>query len=331
MDRDLRRSAIVSFVVHATVITLAIVTLPIKPLNSSADVSVDVTLVGPSQPQTAQNKGQVAAASDQAEVHKGPVNPTHPKPQPIVAPPPPPPPPPPTPDQKPQPTPPTPPPPVPQQQQTTPPAPPPPPPKPVPTPVPKPPPPPPLPPQKQQSQSKPSSAKADESKQKPAPDKSVTHQKHEVKNPLPLSQSVLNTLSQLRVNQQQDKAPTAQYNPDQGGAPHGGGSPNSTANSGLTGADRSAIGAHVRPCWGIDAGAPGVSSFSVQLLVTTDASGTVRDAQVAPASEGNMGNAVYAAFAQRAIAAVENYQCATLPLPPDMLGSVHTFLFNFTP
>lgn len=297
------------------IIIIALVTLPLRPLDSSSDVSVDVTLVGPTQPQTAQNRGQVAAASDQAEVHKGPVNPVHPKPQPVVAPPPPPPPPPPAPQQKPQPTP---------------PAPPPPPPKvtPTPTPTPTPPPPPPKP---QQNEAKPTPVKPKDTKQKPAPDKSVTHQQHEVKTPLPLSQSVLNTLSQIRVNQKQEKAPTAVYNPDQGGAPHGGGSPNSTANSGLNEADRSAIGAHVRPCWGIDAGAPGVSGFSVQLLVTTDATGTVREAHIAPASEGNMSNPIYAAFAQRAIAAVENYQCATLPLPKDMLGSVHTFLFNFTP
>ncbi|MDE8347777.1 MAG: hypothetical protein POH28_16625, partial [Acidocella sp.] len=104
-----------------------------------------------------------------------------------------------------------------------------------------------------------------------------------------------------------------------------------TANSGLNEADRNAIGAHVRPCWGIDAGAPGVQGFSVQLLVTTDATGTVRQAEIAPASQGNMSNPIYAAYAQRAIAAVENYQCATLPLPSNMLGKVNTFLFNFTP
>ena len=279
MDRDLRRSAIISFAVHATLIVVAIVTLPMQPLNPSADQTLDVTLVGPTQPQTAQTKGQVAAASDQPVVHQGPVNPVHPKPQPVVAPPPP---------------------------------------------------PPPRPPQKVTSPAKPTPPKPIVPKP-PAPDKSATHQPHDVKNPMPLSQNVLNTLSQLRVNQKQEKAPTSQYNPDQGGAPHGGGSPNSTANSQLNEADRNAIGAHVRPCWGIDAGAPGVDKFAVQLLVTTDASGTVREARVAPASQGNMGDPIYAAFAQRAVAAVENYQCATLPLPHNMLGSVHSFLFNFTP
>ncbi|WP_298225336.1 hypothetical protein [Acidocella sp.] len=318
MDRDLRRSAIVSFVVHAAVIIAAIVTLPMQPLSTSADESVDVQLVGPSQPQTAQNTGKVAAASDMPMPHKGPVNPTKPKPQPIQPPPPPPPPPPQAEEKPPQPTPPTPPPP-------------PPPPKLTPVHTPKPPPPPPkAPPQKQTSTQKPP-PKPVEAKKPPAPEKSATHQQHEVKSPLPLSKNVLNTLSQLRVNQQQKKPPTAQYNPDQGGAPNGGGSPNSTANSGLTEADRNAIGAHVRPCWGIDAGAPGVQGFAVQLLVTTDATGTVRQAVVAPASQDNMSNPIYAAYAQRAIAAVENYQCATLPLPSNMLGKVNTFLFNFTP
>ncbi|MGE4482154.1 hypothetical protein [Acidocella sp.] len=317
MDRDLRRSAIVSFVIHAAIIIAAIVTLPMQPLNTSADESVDVDLVGPTQPQTAQTAGKVAAPNNTPVPHEGPVNPTQPKPQPVVAPPPPPPPPPPAPEQKPTPTPPT-------------PAAPPPPPAPTPTPQPVPPPPPPQPPQKQQSTQKPP-PKPVEEKKPPAPEKSATHQQHEVKNPMPLSKNVLNTLSQLRVNQKQDKPPTSQYNPDQGGAPDGGGSPNSTANSHLSEADRNAIGAHVRPCWGIDAGAPGIQGFSVQLLVTTDASGTVRQAVVAPASQGDMGNPLYAAYAQRAIAAVENYQCATLPLPSYMLGKVQTFLFNFTP
>jgi hypothetical protein len=152
-----------------------------------------------------------------------------------------------------------------------------------------------------------------------------------VKTPAPLSQNVLNTLMKLQALQKQDKPPTHTYNPDQGGAPGGGGSPNSTANSGLSGADKSAIGNHVRPCWSVDAGAPGLDKFSVMLMVQTDAGGTVRNAVVAPQSQGNMSDPIYAAFADRAIAAVENYQCATLPLPPDMLGKNQTFLFNFTP
>jgi hypothetical protein len=167
--------------------------------------------------------------------------------------------------------------------------------------------------------------------QPPAPAQSPTHQQQVVKTPAPLSKSVLNTLMKLEAIQKQDKPPTAVYNPDQGGAPNAGGSTKSTANSGLTGADRDAIGNHVRPCWNIDAGAPGVAGFNIQLLVTTDAGGVVRQAVVAPQDQGKLSDPIQAAYANDAINAVMNYQCANLPLPPDMMGKINTFLFDFTP
>lgn len=152
-----------------------------------------------------------------------------------------------------------------------------------------------------------------------------------VKTPVPLSKSVLNTLQDLKTLQKQDKAPTSTYNPDAGGAPDAGGNPNSTANSHLSAADRNAIGSHVRPCWSVDAGAPGLSTFSVFLDVTTDAQGIVRQAVVDPQSQANMSDPIYSAFADRAVNAVMNAQCATLPLPPYMLGHNQTFMFNFSP
>ena len=99
----------------------------------------------------------------------------------------------------------------------------------------------------------------------------------------------------------------------------------------LSAAELNAIANAVRPCWGIDAGAPGVQDFSVLLQVTTDASGVVREAEVAPADQGKLGDPVFAAFAQRAVSAAKNYKCAKLPLPPYMLGTVHTFTFRFNP
>jgi hypothetical protein len=167
--------------------------------------------------------------------------------------------------------------------------------------------------------------------QPPAPAQSPTHQQNVVKTPVPLSKSVLNTLMKLQALQKQVKPPTHAYNPDQGGAVNGGGSTQSTANSRLSGADRGAIGSHVRPCWGIDAGAPGVDTFSVELQVKTDATGTVREAVVADQDQGKMSDPIFNAYAQRAIQAVLNYQCATLPLPSYMLGQPQTFLFDFKP
>jgi hypothetical protein len=315
----MRRAALISFGFHLALVIAAIVTLPPLKLNSSSDDSVALDLVGPSAPQQAQAPGKVAAPADTPTVNKSALAVAPPKPQPIEAPPPPPPPPPPAPDQKPTlPTPPA-------------PAPPPPPPVESPTAAPTPPPPPPQPPQKTTSTVVQPKLPLPPVPQPPAPAQSPTHQQHVVKTAAPLSQSVLNTLLKLQALQKQTAPPTAHYNPDQGGAPNGGGSKNSTSNSGLTGADRSAIGGHVRPCWNVDSGAPGLSTFSVNLMVTTDPTGTVREAAVAPQDQGKMSDPIFNAFANRAVAAVMNVQCATLPLPPYMLGKNQTFLFNFTP
>jgi outer membrane biosynthesis protein TonB len=312
----MRRGATISGLVHVALIVIAIVSLPMQPLNTSADEDVDVDLVGPQAPQHSDLTGKTPANMVTPTVHPGPIATSLPKPQPIVAPPPPPPPPPPAPDAKAQPTPPAPTAPPPPPSET-----------PTPTTVP---PPPPQPPQKITSVTPPKE-KVQPVKQPPAPMKSTLHQQHVVKTPSPLSPSVLNTLLKLQALQKQDKPPTAHYNPDAGGAPDAGGSKQSTANTGLSEADRNAIGAWVRRCWTVDAGAQNEQSFQVLLQVTTDATGTVRVANIAPNNQGDMTDPEYFAFTQRALAAVQDYQCATLPLPSNMLGQNQTFLFNFTP
>jgi outer membrane biosynthesis protein TonB len=314
----MRRGAIISFLLHVAVLAAIVITLPQMAIPESATDSVDVDLVGPSAPQEAFNPGKVAAPANTPTVVKAALAVNQPKPQPLMAPPPPPPPPPPAPETKPT---------------TQPPAPAPPPPPPVQTPsvAPTPPPPPPQPPQKTTSTVVQPKLPLPPVPQPPAPAQSPTHQQNITKNPAPLSKNVLNTLLKLQALEQQKQPPTAHYNPQQGGAPNGGGSNKSTANSGLSSADRNAIGAHVRPCWNIDADAPGVSTFSVNLLVKTDGSGTVREAVVAPQDQSKLSDPIFNAYANDAINAVMNVTCATLPLPPAMLGSNQTFLFNFTP
>ena len=319
MEPRLKRTAIGSALVHIAIILLLVLALPQERLNAPASAAVDVTLVGPHVPQQALHKGKVPAPSNTPTVNKAHLAKKQPKPQPHIPPPPPPPPPPPAPKTVPKlPTPPA-------------PAPLPPPQAKVPEHLPKP--PPPEPKHAQKPVVKPQKKlPLPPKKQPPAPaQKSPTSQKHVVKTPAPMSQSVLNTIAKLRALQKQKHAPTARYNPAQGGAPQGGGTKMSTANSGLTASDRNAIASEVQPCWGIDAGLPGVNKLSVLLQVTTDQTGTVREAEVAPADQGMLSDPSYAAFAQRAVNAVKSYQCAKLPLPAYMLGSVHTFIFRFTP
>jgi outer membrane biosynthesis protein TonB len=314
----MRRGAIISGIIHVLILVALIVTLPPMHIDNDEGDAVSVDMVGTGEPQAGKAPGKVPAPTNAPTPNPAEMAENKPKPQPIEAPPPPPPPPPPAPDAKPIPTPPA-------------PAPPPPPPVQAPTTIPTPPPPPPQPPQKVTSTVVQPKLPLPPQPQPPAPAQSPTHQQNVVKTPVPLSKSVLNTLMKLQALQKQVKPPTHAYNPDQGGAVNGGGSTQSTANSRLSGADRGAIGSHVRPCWGIDAGAPGVDTFSVELQVKTDATGTVREAVVADQDQGRMSDPIFNAYAQRAIQAVLNYQCATLPLPSYMLGQPQTFLFDFKP
>jgi metal-dependent amidase/aminoacylase/carboxypeptidase family protein len=162
---------------------------------------------------------------------------------------------------------------------------------------------------------------------------SPTTQPHPTTNPTVMSQTVLNTLEKLRSMNLDQKAPTARYNPAQGGAPHGGGNPNnSDATASLTQAQRGAIGDKVRECWTIDSGAEGVQTMSVILKVTTDATGTVRLAQVGAADQGRVyADPVFRAFAERAVRAVLDYRCSALPLPASLEGRPETFTFRFSP
>ncbi len=317
LNQRMRRSGAISAAVHIVVILIAVLALPKEKLPNTEASAVDVQLVGPSAPQQALHKGKVPAPANTPVPNKARLAKTPPKPTPIAPPPPPPPPPPPAPHQS--------------VKLPAPPAPaPPPPPTPSSIPLPKPPPPQPRKPQKpvvKPARKLPLPPKP----QPPAPaPKSPTAQQHAIKKPAPMSKSVLNTLSKLRALQKQDKPPTAHYNPEQGGAPNGGGV-KTTSNARLSAAERSAIGSEVQPCWGIDAGAPGIEHFSVLLQVITDAAGVVREAEVAPADQGRMGDPLFSAFADRAVQAVKNYQCAKLPLPNYMLGKPQNFVFRFTP
>ncbi len=108
-----------------------------------------------------------------------------------------------------------------------------------------------------------------------------------------------------------------------------------SADAQLTVAQRRAIGRHVQACWvaseersgGMYGDPEGMWPVPDVLLdVTTDASGTVRQAVVAPENKGDMNNASYAQFVKRAIAATLDPKCTALPLPPALLGHEHMFV-----
>jgi hypothetical protein len=169
-------------------------------------------------------------------------------------------------------------------------------------------------------------------KEKPPPAKpSETAQPNVTPNTAQNSSALEATLLRLRQMQRQTDPPRARPNPRAGGQPDSGGNPASNDTEALSAAQRGEIGAHVRECWTKDAGAQGLDKMSVVLDVVTDATGTARVAKVADEDRGKMSDPVFQAFAERAVRAVQDVRCATLPLPKQMLGRINNLTFRFRP
>ena len=166
----------------------------------------------------------------------------------------------------------------------------------------------------------------------PAPPRpSQTAQPNETRNAAENSNAMEATLQRLRQMQHQTQPPKARPNPRAGGQPDSGGNPASDDTDALSAAQRGAIGDHVRECWTKDSGARDLDAYSVVLTVITDPSGTVRIANVAPEDRGKLSDPMFRAFAERAVRAVEDVHCATLPLPRQLLGRNASLTFRFRP
>jgi outer membrane biosynthesis protein TonB len=300
----LKRGAIVSASVHLAIVLLLLVGLPLsKPPEEPQETSLAMVFNGPAESSIhAAAQAQVPAPAPAPTLTQAPQAQQPPKPQPVETPPPPPPPPPvPAPQPAvPMPTPPLPvPPPVPSSAPSITP----PPPRPVTPPTPAP----------------------------PSP-QSTTSQPNPTKNSAPQSTALENTLERLRSLQRQTLPPRTRYNPQSGGAPNGGGDPESDDTTALSASQRGAIGDYVRRCWSTDPGMLDLDKMEVLLTVTTDAGGVVRRAEVAPEDTGRVGgNMRLRVFSERARRAVMDPNCANLPLPASMLGQVRTFTFRFRP
>ena len=324
MSPELRRGAAVSTGLHLIVLAALLIGLPfLHPPEPPPEEAVDMVFQGAPASMRAEKPAEVPAPAPAPAPLPVPPAVQPPTPQPTEAPPPPPPPPP---------------------QPTTAPAPPvvtPPPPTPTPPPEPTPtpapalplPPPPPAPPPPTPT---PPAAAAPPLPLPPLPVPpppvtEPTAQPNPTKNPVPQSQELQNTLEKLRALAKQTQPPTARTNPAQGGAPNGGGNPTGNDTAALSAAERGAIGAYVRRCWTTNPGALDLDKMQALLTVTTDPSGVVRQAVVASADQGRLGDSRFRAFAERAVRAVMDPSCANLPMPKTMLGKVNVLTFRFSP
>ena len=147
----------------------------------------------------------------------------------------------------------------------------------------------------------------------------------------PQSPTAGNSLEDLRTLQRQSQPPKGHSNPQDGAASNGGGS-GANDLSGLTASQLGAIGDFVRRCWSTDPGMPDLERMEVLLTVTTDGGGIVRRVVVAQNDANRVrGNPRLRIFAERAVRATLDPNCANLPLPQPMLGQTRVFTFAFRP
>jgi hypothetical protein len=165
----------------------------------------------------------------------------------------------------------------------------------------------------------------------PAPP-SRTSQPNPTTNPTPDSRELSNTLERLRAQQRQTQPPSARPNPQAARAPTTGGSRAGDITASLSAQQQGAIGDRVRECWTKDAGALDLEKMTVQLVVTYDETGTVRLAEVGDADRGRFqSDPRFRAFTERAIRAVRDPRCASLPIPRSEMGKVGSLTFRFRP
>jgi len=77
----------------------------------------------------------------------------------------------------------------------------------------------------------------------------------------------------------------------------------------------------VRRCYSEDTAARDYGTYEAKMIVTIDANGEARDAQLYPDDMARANSdPAYRAFAERAVRAVLDPVCSKLPVPPDLLG-----------
>jgi len=319
-----RRTAGMSAALHVGLLLLVVFGLPETktpepPDPPTVEVEFSDAAGPPSHPHKAPTPAPKPAPAPAPVPKEAPPAPTPPTKAPIEEPPPPPPPPPPVPpapETPPQKLPDTPTPPKVQDES--------------PEPV-KPPPPKPAPPAPAKAVTPPSPQTAKDALPDTVPPSHIT-QPNKTKKPAPDSHSLLATLDAFRTDQKQTHPPKARANPDQGGAPNGGGSPDGDITSALSPADQRAVGGSVRRCYAEDTAARNYAKFVAHLIVTVDATGEARIVQFAPETAAQMSSdPSYRALAERARDAVLSPTCAKLPIPQNLLGQTRQLKFVFRP
>lgn len=106
------------------------------------------------------------------------------------------------------------------------------------------------------------------------------------------------------------------------------GAPNLSAQ--LARSEMDAVRDRIRPCWNFPVGAPNPERLIVDIHVSMNQDGTVRDAQIADTAR-LASDPFYRSAAEAALRATLNPRCQPLPLPPEKYNTWKNFTFGFDP
>ena len=97
----------------------------------------------------------------------------------------------------------------------------------------------------------------------------------------------------------------------------------------LARSEMDAVRDKVRPCWNFPVGAPNPERLIVDIEVSMNPNGTVRDATIVDRSR--MNDPFYRSAAEAALRAALNPSCQPFPLPPEKYSTWRNFTFGFDP
>jgi len=97
----------------------------------------------------------------------------------------------------------------------------------------------------------------------------------------------------------------------------------------LARSEMDAVREKVRPCWNFPAGAPNPERLIVDIQVSMNPNGTVREATIVDRSR--MNDPFYRSAAEAALRATLNPSCQPFPLPADKYNTWRNFTFGFDP
>lgn len=97
----------------------------------------------------------------------------------------------------------------------------------------------------------------------------------------------------------------------------------------LARSEMDAVRDKVRPCWNFPVGAPNPERLIVEIQVSMNPNGTVREATIMDRSR--MNDPFYRSAAEAALRATLNPSCQPFPLPADKYNTWRSFTFGFDP